>query len=292
MAENSVQLAHVPPELWSAVEKAGGTALSTMTRDGKALYRTYTLTPEALVRLHPHLRRITMEGVPNVDRDPYWATTLPIAAIVVRRRQRSDVGEIAALAESMKTHDLIHPVVIDDRNHLIAGFRRLEAAKLLGWQTIRVRRYTSLCQDYPPPPPHQQRYGNLKGTNHGGGRRLGQVVLKTRAQIEREAARIYNATMFGTPLINHPSKSSVKPSRSRPVKLDPYRAQCGLAILKFLEGSKRCTEEMTRAQTRGDLIAQLDEAKAQLAAFEDLLLATGRVTEEQLREALRRVHRH
>jgi hypothetical protein len=76
------------------------------------------------------------------------------------------------------------------------------------------------------------------------------------------------------------------------VKLDPYRAQCGLAILKFLEGSKRFTEEATRAATRGDLFAQLEEAKAQLAAFEDLLLETGRVTEEQLRAALQRTQRH
>jgi len=41
--------------------------------------------------------------------------------------------------ESLKRHGLLNPVVINSRNELVAGHRRTEAARRLGWQTIEVR---------------------------------------------------------------------------------------------------------------------------------------------------------
>jgi DNA modification methylase len=61
---------------------------------------------------------------------------VPIREIKVTRRFRKDLGDIQALAESIKEVGLIHPVVINSRNELVAGYRRLEAAKLLGWERI------------------------------------------------------------------------------------------------------------------------------------------------------------
>jgi DNA modification methylase/ParB-like chromosome segregation protein Spo0J len=61
---------------------------------------------------------------------------VPIREIKVPRRFRRDLGDIQALAESIKEVGLIHPVVINSRNELVAGYRRLEAAKLLGWEKI------------------------------------------------------------------------------------------------------------------------------------------------------------
>ena len=58
--------------------------------------------------------------------------------IVVRKRIRKDMGDIANLAESMKRHGQISPIVITRKNVLIAGGRRLEAAKSLGWRTINA----------------------------------------------------------------------------------------------------------------------------------------------------------
>ncbi|NLJ45880.1 MAG: ParB N-terminal domain-containing protein [Treponema sp.] len=63
---------------------------------------------------------------------------VPIDRIKVNRRVRKDPGDIDALAASMNAHGLLHPIVLDRRNRLIAGGRRLAAAKKLGWRTINA----------------------------------------------------------------------------------------------------------------------------------------------------------
>ena len=61
---------------------------------------------------------------------------VPIDDIKVRKRIRKDLGNISSLAESLKKFGQINPVVITKKNVLLAGQRRLEAAKSLGWKTI------------------------------------------------------------------------------------------------------------------------------------------------------------
>jgi ParB family chromosome partitioning protein len=63
---------------------------------------------------------------------------IPIEDIIVNKRIRKDMGDIEALAESFKCYGQITPIVINKKNVLIAGGRRLEAAKLLGWQSINA----------------------------------------------------------------------------------------------------------------------------------------------------------
>ncbi len=59
-----------------------------------------------------------------------------ISEIKVNRRIRKDTGDLDELARSMKEHGLINPVTITHDMVLLAGFRRLEAARLLGWESI------------------------------------------------------------------------------------------------------------------------------------------------------------
>ena len=61
---------------------------------------------------------------------------IPIADIIVKKRIRKDMGDIESLAESLKRYGQISPIVISKKNVLVAGGRRLEAAKFLGWRTI------------------------------------------------------------------------------------------------------------------------------------------------------------
>jgi ParB family chromosome partitioning protein len=61
-----------------------------------------------------------------------------IDEIKVKKRIRKDYGDIQALAESMKRFGQINPIVLNNRNQLIAGGRRLEAARYLGWRTINA----------------------------------------------------------------------------------------------------------------------------------------------------------
>ena len=64
--------------------------------------------------------------------------TRRLTHIQVGTRYRLHLGDIAALAESMQALGLLHPVVITPDNCLIAGARRLAAAKRLGWEEIAV----------------------------------------------------------------------------------------------------------------------------------------------------------
>ena len=61
-----------------------------------------------------------------------------ISDIKVKKRVRKDLGDIPSLAQSMKTFGQINPIAITKKNVLVAGERRLEAAKSLGWNTIEA----------------------------------------------------------------------------------------------------------------------------------------------------------
>lgn len=64
---------------------------------------------------------------------------LALDQVVVGSRFRRHIGDVDDLAASMKSVGLLHPVVVSKEGHLIAGRRRLEAAKKLGWTEIPVR---------------------------------------------------------------------------------------------------------------------------------------------------------
>lgn len=68
-----------------------------------------------------------------------------IDQIKISDRLREDMGDIQALAESIKAYGLLHPIVVNTtpdltlQYELIAGGRRLEACKLLGWTEISAK---------------------------------------------------------------------------------------------------------------------------------------------------------
>ena len=64
---------------------------------------------------------------------------IELSKIIIRKRIRKNLGDLSSLMESMRTHGLLNPVVIDSRNELVAGHRRTEAAMRLGWDMIEVR---------------------------------------------------------------------------------------------------------------------------------------------------------
>ena len=63
---------------------------------------------------------------------------IPVKDIIVKKRIRKEMGDIEALAESLKRYGQISPIVVSSKNVLIAGGRRLAAAKHLGWRTINA----------------------------------------------------------------------------------------------------------------------------------------------------------
>ena len=64
---------------------------------------------------------------------------MQIDEIIVKKRLRRDLGDLNELAESIEKHGLLNPIIVNNKKVLLAGERRLESAKLLGWKTIPVR---------------------------------------------------------------------------------------------------------------------------------------------------------
>ncbi len=63
---------------------------------------------------------------------------ISIDEIKTKNRVRSGDPRIEPLMGSMAKYGLLNPIIVDSKNNLIAGYRRLEAARALGWKTICV----------------------------------------------------------------------------------------------------------------------------------------------------------
>jgi len=62
-----------------------------------------------------------------------------IDEIIINKRIREDLGDLTTLAKSLDMHGQLNAITITPERELIAGHRRLESAKLLGWETIGVK---------------------------------------------------------------------------------------------------------------------------------------------------------
>lgn len=61
-----------------------------------------------------------------------------IDEINLKKRVRKNLGDLTPLMESIRKHGLMNPIVITNKKELVAGHRRLECAKKLGWQVIEA----------------------------------------------------------------------------------------------------------------------------------------------------------
>lgn len=58
--------------------------------------------------------------------------------IKIKKRVRRDLGDLEALKNSLRTYGLLNPITLNNKYELIAGERRLQAAKQLGWTNINA----------------------------------------------------------------------------------------------------------------------------------------------------------
>lgn len=72
--------------------------------------------------------------------------TLPIDSIKIGDRRREDYGNIFELANSIKKYGLLHPIVVDQDNNLVAGHRRLQACTIAGMRSVPIRRLENLTE--------------------------------------------------------------------------------------------------------------------------------------------------
>ena len=94
------------------------------------------------------LNDTTVVAAPEVDqvtRDESGQSWLSVSAIQTnpyQPRQTFDEAEISDLADSIREHGVLQPLVvrhIDDRFELIAGERRLRASELANWERVPVQ---------------------------------------------------------------------------------------------------------------------------------------------------------
>lgn len=66
--------------------------------------------------------------------------SVPVSTIAIRDRHRRDMGDLAALAESIERDGLLQPIGITEQNRLVFGERRLRAVRdVLGKDKIEAR---------------------------------------------------------------------------------------------------------------------------------------------------------
>jgi ParB family chromosome partitioning protein len=84
---------------------------------------------------------VTPLAVPADDAAPAASAFQMITVTEVRvgPRHRKDLGDLTGLAHSIQAVGLLQPIVITPDRQLIAGQRRLEAVKLLGWAEVPAR---------------------------------------------------------------------------------------------------------------------------------------------------------
>lgn len=63
---------------------------------------------------------------------------VPIDEIKIKKRVRKDLGDLEDLKFSLNRYGLLNPITINANYELVAGHRRLEAAKALGWTEIEA----------------------------------------------------------------------------------------------------------------------------------------------------------
>ena len=59
--------------------------------------------------------------------------------IKIKNRVRLQLGDLQSLMDSLDARGLMNPVTVNSEFELIAGHRRLESARRLGWDMIDVR---------------------------------------------------------------------------------------------------------------------------------------------------------
>jgi len=77
---------------------------------------------------------------------------IPLNSIEIGERRRSDAGDLSTLAFGLKRVGLLQPIIVDREKRsgpykLIAGFRRLKAARLLRWKTIAASLLDTLTEE-------------------------------------------------------------------------------------------------------------------------------------------------
>ena len=66
----------------------------------------------------------------------YDTREVAIHKINLKKRVRKDPGDLTSLMSSLRKYGQLTPIILNTKYELIAGNRRLESARRLGWESI------------------------------------------------------------------------------------------------------------------------------------------------------------
>lgn len=70
---------------------------------------------------------------------------IDIESVKIQKTIRTNMGDLDSLEQSIKNVGLLSPVIIDEQNNLIAGARRLQAARNVGLDQIAAFKLHIAC---------------------------------------------------------------------------------------------------------------------------------------------------
>ena len=178
-----------------------------------------------------------------------------LESIVIGDRVRKDMGDLDALAESIMRHGLLHPVVVKKDHTLVAGHRRMEAARRLGWKEIPVtmievedllsaeRDENTVRKDFTPT--EAVEIGQLIETQH-------KLLVKA---AQRRAAEITTAKRNGVASGNLPP--AIVPGDTR----DVVGRAVGMSGSQYDRAKAVVAAAEADPETFGDLPLKMDETR-------------------------------
>src|SRR5216117_3393504 len=83
-------------------------------------------------------RHAYTEGRGQLRKSRREGMKIAVGNIKILDRQRRDMGDIDAMANSLARYGQLQPIVVDDESNLVAGHRRVLAAMQLGWLEIEA----------------------------------------------------------------------------------------------------------------------------------------------------------
>lgn len=144
-----------------------------------------------------------------------------IDAITIGARHRNDLGDIKALAASIASIGLLHPIVVTPDRYLIAGARRLAACRSLDWSAVPITVVSNL--DDAAARLHAERDENTCRKALTVSERLALVAALE--PLERAAAR--ERQLFANPSGHSPEGSATDQPQAKGEALEHVAAAVG-----------------------------------------------------------------
>jgi ParB-like chromosome segregation protein Spo0J len=194
--------------------------------------------------------------------------TRRIEDIRIEGRHRRDMGDIEGLARSMNELGLLHPVAVTPDNLLIAGERRILAARMLGWDVIPVH-VVDLAELL-----RAERDENMVRKDFTPTEAV--AIGRALEPMEREAAQA--RMMAGQP--------SVKFTEGKGQSLDKVAAAVGMSRPTYAKAAAVVDAAEREPERFGDLAAKMDESGMVDKAHKEMVVRERQAERERLMQEI------